>query len=148
MGGLRGVLHLMQRTALQGSPDMLTAITGRWTKGSQRVEDGVHPFRKSLAELRIGDTISSAPRRVSLLTLTSAARAAAPSGWQLQASVDGHHWRTLDTRQQQRFAWPRQTRAFAVQAPGEYAYYRVHFDAAPSASIRALAEIELLGPAP
>ena len=34
MGGLRGVLHLMQRTAIQGSPDMLTAVTGRWTKGS------------------------------------------------------------------------------------------------------------------
>jgi oxepin-CoA hydrolase/3-oxo-5,6-dehydrosuberyl-CoA semialdehyde dehydrogenase len=70
MGGLRGVLHLMQRTALQGSPDMLTAITGRWTKGSARREDarngGRHPFRKSLAELRIGDTIQSGPRRVTL----------------------------------------------------------------------------------
>ncbi len=66
MGGLRGVLHLMQRTALQGSPDMLTAITGRWTKGSARNDDDVHPFRKSLAELRIGDTIESAPRRVTL----------------------------------------------------------------------------------
>ena len=64
MGGLRGVLHLMQRTALQGSPDMLTAITGRWTKGALRHDDGVHPFRKSLAELRIGDTIASPPRRV------------------------------------------------------------------------------------
>ena len=66
MGGLRGVVHLMQRTALQGSPDMLTAITGRWTKGSVRNDDDVHPFRKSLAELRIGDTIQSAARRVTL----------------------------------------------------------------------------------
>ncbi len=70
MGGLRGVLHLMQRTALQGSPDMLTAITGRWTKGAARnvssAGHGVHPFRKSLAELRIGDTIASEPRRVTL----------------------------------------------------------------------------------
>ena len=66
MGGLRGVLHLMQRTAVQGSPDVLTAVTGRWTKGSQRNDDGVHPFRKSLAELRIGDTIASAPRQVTL----------------------------------------------------------------------------------
>ena len=56
----------MQRTAIQASPDMLTAITGRWTKGSARNDDGVHPFRKSLAELRIGDTIESAPRRVTL----------------------------------------------------------------------------------
>jgi oxepin-CoA hydrolase/3-oxo-5,6-dehydrosuberyl-CoA semialdehyde dehydrogenase len=66
LGGVRGVLHHMQRTAVQGSPDMLTAITGRWTTGSERTDDGVHPFRKSLAELRIGDTIRSDPRRVTL----------------------------------------------------------------------------------
>jgi oxepin-CoA hydrolase/3-oxo-5,6-dehydrosuberyl-CoA semialdehyde dehydrogenase len=64
LGGVRGVLHHMQRTAIQGSPDMLTAITGTWTAGSRRVEDGIHPFRKSLAELRVGDTIASEPRRV------------------------------------------------------------------------------------
>jgi oxepin-CoA hydrolase/3-oxo-5,6-dehydrosuberyl-CoA semialdehyde dehydrogenase len=66
LGGVRGILHHMQRTALQGSPDMLTAITGRWTKGSQRRVEEVHPFRKSLAELRIGDTVQSASRRVTL----------------------------------------------------------------------------------
>ena len=36
LGGIRGVLHHMQRTAVQGSPDMLTAVTGRWTAGSER----------------------------------------------------------------------------------------------------------------
>jgi oxepin-CoA hydrolase/3-oxo-5,6-dehydrosuberyl-CoA semialdehyde dehydrogenase len=66
LGGIRGVLHHMQRTAVQGSPDMITAVTRRWTTGSKRVEDGTHPFRKSLADLRIGDTISSASRRVTL----------------------------------------------------------------------------------
>ncbi len=69
LGGIRGVLHHMQRTAIQASPDMLTAITGRWTTGSQRADSGdsgVHPFRKSLAELRIGDSIVSATRTVSL----------------------------------------------------------------------------------
>ncbi|MBP2478517.1 oxepin-CoA hydrolase/3-oxo-5,6-dehydrosuberyl-CoA semialdehyde dehydrogenase [Crossiella equi] len=66
LGGTRAVLHHMQRTAIQASPDMLTAITGRWTTGSRRNAEDVHPFRKSLAELRIGDTIASAPRRVSL----------------------------------------------------------------------------------
>ncbi|MEU8322328.1 phenylacetic acid degradation bifunctional protein PaaZ [Nonomuraea sp. NPDC048881] len=66
LGGVRGVLHHMQRTAVQGSPDQLTAITGRWTTGSARADSGVHPFRKSLAELRVGDTIASAPRTVSL----------------------------------------------------------------------------------
>jgi oxepin-CoA hydrolase/3-oxo-5,6-dehydrosuberyl-CoA semialdehyde dehydrogenase len=66
LGGVRGVLHHMQRTAVQASPDMLTAITGRWTTGSRRHEDGMHPFRKSLTELRVGDTIRSGPRRVTL----------------------------------------------------------------------------------
>lgn len=64
LGGIRAVLHHMQRTAVQGSPDMLTAVTGRWTTGSRRVLDEVHPFRKSLAELRIGDTIETASRTV------------------------------------------------------------------------------------
>ncbi|NNG38260.1 phenylacetic acid degradation bifunctional protein PaaZ [Flexivirga sp. ID2601S] len=64
LGGIRGVLHHMQRTAIQGSPDMVTAIGGRWTTGAQRREDGIHPFRKSLAELKIGDTISSDAREV------------------------------------------------------------------------------------
>src|SRR6476659_4430733 len=66
LGGMRGVLHHMQRTAIQGSPDMLTAITGRWTTGAQRRVQDVHPFRKSLADLRIGDTIASPPRTVTL----------------------------------------------------------------------------------
>ena len=66
LGGVRAVLHHMQRTAVQGSPDMLTAITGRWTTGSRRVLDTVHPFRKSLAELRVGDTIETASRTVTL----------------------------------------------------------------------------------
>ncbi|WP_235926468.1 phenylacetic acid degradation bifunctional protein PaaZ [Actinokineospora pegani] len=64
LGGVRGVLHLMQRTAVQGSPDMLTAITGRWTPGSHRRVEDTHPFRKSLTDLRVGDSTTSAPRRV------------------------------------------------------------------------------------
>jgi oxepin-CoA hydrolase/3-oxo-5,6-dehydrosuberyl-CoA semialdehyde dehydrogenase len=64
LGGVRAVLGHMQRTAVQASPDLMTAITGRWTTGSQRREDVVHPFRKSLAEMRIGDTIASPPRQV------------------------------------------------------------------------------------
>ncbi len=64
LGGIRGVLHHMQRTAIQASPDMLTAITGRWTTGSRRVTGEVHPFRKPLAELRIGDALVSEPRQV------------------------------------------------------------------------------------
>lgn len=63
LGGVRAVKHHMQRTALQGSPDVLTAVTGVWTPGARRSED-VHPFRKSLAELRIGDTVTAGPRQV------------------------------------------------------------------------------------
>ncbi len=66
LGGIRGVLHHMQRTAIQASPDMLTAITGQWTTGSQRTETEVHPFRKSLADLAVGDTITSEARTISL----------------------------------------------------------------------------------
>lgn len=66
LGGIRGVLHFMQRSAVQASPDMLTAITGRWTTGSARTITAVHPFRKYLEELEIGDTIVGGPRVVSL----------------------------------------------------------------------------------
>jgi oxepin-CoA hydrolase/3-oxo-5,6-dehydrosuberyl-CoA semialdehyde dehydrogenase len=66
MGGIRGVKHHMQRTAVQASPRMLAAVTGRWVNGAERVEDGVHPFRKSLAELRIGDSITRGPRTVTM----------------------------------------------------------------------------------
>jgi len=66
LGGLRAVFHHMQRTAVQGSPRMLTAITGRWTAGAARDTAGGHPFRKPLAELRIGDTVVAGPRTVTL----------------------------------------------------------------------------------
>ena len=66
LGGIRAVLHHMQRTAVQGSPEMLTALTGVWHAGATHAADGRHPFRKSLAELRIGDQIVSASREVTL----------------------------------------------------------------------------------
>jgi len=66
LGGIRAVLHHMQRTAIQGSPDMLTAITGIWHAGATAVSSGIHPFRKTLGELRIGDRIASASREVTL----------------------------------------------------------------------------------
>lgn len=63
MGGMRGVKHYMQRTAVQGSPRMLSAVTGRWVEGAE-VQHGIHPFRKSLAELKIGDQLVTATRQV------------------------------------------------------------------------------------
>ena len=64
MGGIRGVLHHMQRTAVQADPDTLAAITGRWVSGAERRETDVHPFRLHLEELRPGDTVVGGPRRV------------------------------------------------------------------------------------
>jgi oxepin-CoA hydrolase/3-oxo-5,6-dehydrosuberyl-CoA semialdehyde dehydrogenase len=64
LGGIRGVLHHMQRSAVQADPDTLTAITGRWVAGSARTVTDVHPFRKHLEELSIGDTIVAGPRTV------------------------------------------------------------------------------------
>jgi oxepin-CoA hydrolase / 3-oxo-5,6-dehydrosuberyl-CoA semialdehyde dehydrogenase len=66
MGGIRGVLHYMQRTAVQASPRVLSAVTGRWSAGAERNADDGHPFRKSLADLRIGDAVVAGPRRVTL----------------------------------------------------------------------------------
>ena len=66
LGGLRGMKHYMQRTAIQGSPRAVSAVTGTWVAGAPRKTDGVHPFRKSLAELRIGDSITAGPRVITL----------------------------------------------------------------------------------
>jgi oxepin-CoA hydrolase/3-oxo-5,6-dehydrosuberyl-CoA semialdehyde dehydrogenase len=64
LGGIRAVLHHLQRTAVQGSPKVLSAVTGRWVPGAPRSRS-VHPFRKSLAELKTGDTVVAGPRTVS-----------------------------------------------------------------------------------
>ncbi|MBV9452487.1 MAG: phenylacetic acid degradation bifunctional protein PaaZ [Streptosporangiaceae bacterium] len=66
LGGIRGVLHHMQRTAIQASPRVLSEVTGRWVRGAERDTERGHPFRKSLAELRVGDTVAAGPRRVTL----------------------------------------------------------------------------------
>src|SRR5690606_33752151 len=63
MGGIRGGKHYMQRTAVQGTPRLVSAVTGRWIPGAD-VQQGEHPFRKSLAELRIGDQLVTAARIV------------------------------------------------------------------------------------
>lgn len=66
LGGIRAVLHYMQRTAVQGSPEMLTALTGLWHEGAPADATGAHPFRQSLAELRLGTQFASEPRTVTL----------------------------------------------------------------------------------
>jgi oxepin-CoA hydrolase/3-oxo-5,6-dehydrosuberyl-CoA semialdehyde dehydrogenase len=77
MGGIRGVLHYMQRTAVQGTPDTVTALGGRWVRGSRLRDPGRHPFRLAFNELRLGDTFNSAEREV---TVEDIERFAALSG--------------------------------------------------------------------
>ncbi|HLW24776.1 MAG TPA: phenylacetic acid degradation bifunctional protein PaaZ [Steroidobacteraceae bacterium] len=64
LGGVRGVLHYMQRIAVQGSPDTLTAFGLRWVRGSRRRDPGRHPFRIAFHELELGDTFESGEREV------------------------------------------------------------------------------------
>lgn len=66
LGGVRGVLHYMQRTAIQGSPDVLTAITGTWINGAAEIEGPAHPFQRTFREIQIGETIHTDPRTVTL----------------------------------------------------------------------------------
>src|SRR3954471_21039896 len=66
MGGVRGVTHYMQRTALQGAPEMLSKIVGQWLPGADKPEGDVHPFRKRICELEIGYTLKTGSRTVTL----------------------------------------------------------------------------------
>ena len=85
MGGIRGVMHYMQRAAIQGSPQTVARITGRWTRGAVQKAPGVHPFRKSFHELQIGDTLNTAEREVTLADIESFA---ALSGDNFYAHMD------------------------------------------------------------
>lgn len=64
LGGIRSVLHYMQRTALQGSPTTLTRITNEWMKGAAQPEDRIHPFKKYFEELQIGETLTTHRRTI------------------------------------------------------------------------------------
>ena len=85
MGGIRGVMHYLQRTAVQGTPDVIRAVSGRWVKGARELDPGRHPFRKPFGALQIGDTFNSAEREV---TLEDIERFAALSGDHFYAHMD------------------------------------------------------------
>ena len=85
MGGIRGVMHYMQRTAVQGSPDTLTAVGERWIRGAAQRDPGMHPFRKPFHELAIGDTFRSAER---LVTVADIERFAELSGDRFYAHMN------------------------------------------------------------
>lgn len=66
MGGVRGVMHYMQRTAIQGSPDILSAIGGKWVPGATETPTPTHPFTRGYEDLQIGETIKTKPRKISV----------------------------------------------------------------------------------
>jgi len=71
MGGKRGVLHYLQRTAIQGSPTTITRITNVYQQGGKQNETEVHPFRRYFEELQIGDTLVTAKHTVTDADITN-----------------------------------------------------------------------------
>ncbi|WP_026025134.1 MaoC/PaaZ C-terminal domain-containing protein, partial [Enterovibrio norvegicus] len=64
LGGVRAIKHYMQRTALQGSPSMLTAMTREYTAGADKIRSPIHPFRKYFDELQISESLTTHRRTV------------------------------------------------------------------------------------
>ncbi|MCL6687462.1 phenylacetic acid degradation bifunctional protein PaaZ [Pseudomonas sp. R3.Fl] len=64
LGGVRAVKHYLQRTAVQGSPTMLMAVTGEYVRGAKVYETDVHPFRRYFDELKIGESLLTHRRTV------------------------------------------------------------------------------------
>lgn len=65
LGGIRAVKHFLQRAAVQGSPSMLTAVTGEYVRGGAVKETEVHPFRRHFEDLEIGHSLLTHRRTVS-----------------------------------------------------------------------------------
>ena len=57
MGGMRGVLHYLQRTSIQGHPTTITKITQQFQVGAAQPEANPHVFRQHFEDLVIGDTV-------------------------------------------------------------------------------------------
>jgi oxepin-CoA hydrolase/3-oxo-5,6-dehydrosuberyl-CoA semialdehyde dehydrogenase len=64
LGGIRAVHHYLQRTAIQGSPNMLAAITGEYVRGAQVKEYDIHPFRRHFEDLQINESLLTHRRTV------------------------------------------------------------------------------------
>ena len=71
MGGKRGVLHYLQRTAIQGSPTTITRVTNVYQQGGYQHETEVHPFKRYFEELQVGDTLVTAKHTVTETDITN-----------------------------------------------------------------------------
>lgn len=65
LGGVRAVTHYLQRAAIQGSPTMISAVTGEYMRGAALRESDIHPFRRHFEDLQVGDTLLTHRRTVS-----------------------------------------------------------------------------------
>lgn len=66
MGGVRGVMHYMQRTAIQGSPSLLADIGRKWMPGATEITEDNHPFTRTFNQLAIGETFYTQSRKISI----------------------------------------------------------------------------------
>lgn len=71
LGGIRAVMHHLQTTALQGSPDTLTATVGEYLPGASRNMDGPHPFTVHFDDLQVGDALVTETRTVTIEDIES-----------------------------------------------------------------------------
>jgi oxepin-CoA hydrolase/3-oxo-5,6-dehydrosuberyl-CoA semialdehyde dehydrogenase len=71
LGGMRGVLHYLQRTAIQGHPSAITSLTGVYQQGAAQKESDIHPFKKHFEEIEVGDTLITAKHTVSEADITN-----------------------------------------------------------------------------
>lgn len=85
MGGKRGVMHYLQRTAIQGTPTTLTKITNQYQYGAKQTILDVHPFRKHFEELKVGDTLITEKH---LVTMEDIEKFADLSGDKFYAHMD------------------------------------------------------------
>ncbi|MCX7737604.1 MAG: phenylacetic acid degradation bifunctional protein PaaZ [Candidatus Kapabacteria bacterium] len=64
LGGIRGVLHYMQRTAVQGSPTTISYLIESYLPGAKQTNDVIHPFHKYFDDLQIGETLVTHKRTI------------------------------------------------------------------------------------
>ena len=85
MGGIRGIKHYLQRTAIQGHPTTITALTKQFQVGAKQNTEGPHVFRKHFEEIEIGDTVITDKH---LVTLDNIEEFAELSGDKFYAHMD------------------------------------------------------------
>lgn len=87
MGGKRGVLHYLQRTAIQGTPTVITALTQQYQQGAKQHITPKHTFRMHFEELQVGDTVIT---KKHLVTMDDIDKFADLSGDKFYAHMDAN----------------------------------------------------------